>query len=197
MNPFCKSLNEQTRCKLCAESRQLLIRRGAAIPMTDILSEVLVVKSGVVGAVLSTENGKTQGVFLAQKGYVANLVRIVGDTKRYDVSFNESQFGCAFTDMRACAIRIDAIRRCFRDDPDFAWTMLCEFSDRCKDVMKSLALLTEMSGTDKVAWLLDELEGMGVDLTSVTHETIGRVLNMNRVSVTRVMPSVMEQRSRR
>ena len=53
-----------------------------------------------------------------------------------------------------------------------------------------------MSGAEKVAWVLDELEGMGVDLTTVTHETIGRMLNMNRVSVTRVMASVLEQRSR-
>ena len=63
--------------------------------------------------------------------------------------------------------------------------------------MKSLTLLTEMSGAEKVAWVLDELEKMGVDLTTVTHEIIGRMLNMNRVSVTRVMASVLEQRSRR
>lgn len=197
MSPFCKSLNEQTRCKLCQASRQLLIKRGAMLPVSDISSEILVVKSGVVAAALSTENGKTQGVFLAQKGYVANLIRIVGDTERYDVAFNEPQFGCAFTDVRACAIQIEAVRDCLREDPEFSWKMICELSDRCKDVMKSLTLLTEMSGAEKVAWVLDELEKMGVDLTTVTHEIIGRMLNMNRVSVTRVMASVLEQRSRR
>lgn len=197
MNPFCKSLNEHTRCKLCAASRQLLIKRGATIPVSDISSEMLVVKSGVIASALLTGNGRTQGAFLAQEGYVANVIRVVGRTARYDDSFNESHFGCAFTDVRACAIRIDEVRRCFRDDPDFAWIMLSELSDRCKDVMKSLTLMTEMSGAEKVAWALDELEGMGVDLTTVTHETIGRMLNMNRVSVTRVMSSALERRLHR
>lgn len=53
-----------------------------------------------------------------------------------------------------------------------------------------------MSGAEKVAWVLDELEDKGVDLTTVTHESIGRMLNMNRVSVTRVMAAALEERSR-
>lgn len=74
--------------------------------------------------------------------------------------------------------------------------MFSELSDHCRDILNSLALLTEMSGAEKVAWVLDELEDKGVDLTTVTHESIGRMLNMNRVSVTRVMAAALEERSR-
>lgn len=197
MNPFCKSLNAQTRCKLCAASRQLRIKRGATIPVSEFASEMLIVKSGVVASALLTENGKTQGAFIAQKGYVANIIRIAGRTERYDETFNDSHFGCAFTDACLCAVQIEAVRKCFHEDPEFAWKMFSEISDRCKDVMQSLTLLTEMSGAEKVAWVLDELEGMGVDLTTVTHESIGRILNMNRVSVMRVMAAALEQRARR
>lgn len=197
MNPFCKSLNEQTRCKLCAASRQLLIKRGATIPVSEFASEMLITKSGVVASALLTENGKTQGAFIAREGYVANIIRVAGRTERYDESFNDPHFGCAFTDARLCAVQIEAVRKCIHEDPEFSWRMICELSDRCKDFLQSLTLLTEMSGAEKVAWILDELEKMGVDLTTVTHETIGRMLNMNRVSVTRVMASVLEQRSRR
>lgn len=197
MNPFCKSLSEQTRRKLCAASRQLLIKRGATIPVSEFASEMLITKSGVIASALLTENGKTQGAFLAREGYVANIIRVAGQTERYDETFNDSHFGCAFTDARLCAVRIEAVRKCIYEDPEFSWKMFSELSDRCKDVMQSLTLLTEMSGAEKVAWVLDELEGMGVDLTTVTHESIGRMLNMNRVSVTRVMAAALEQRSRR
>ncbi len=78
MNPFCKSLNEQTRCKLCQASRQLLIKRGAMIPVSEFASEMLITKSGVVASALLTENGKTQGAFIAQEGYIANIIRVAG-----------------------------------------------------------------------------------------------------------------------
>lgn len=196
MNPFCKSLGEETRCKLCVASRQLLIKRGATIPVSEFASEMLIVKSGAVASVLLTESGRTQGCFLGHTGYLANIIRVVGPTKRYDETFNDSHFGCAFTDTRLCAVQIETVRRCFREDQEFAWKMFSELSDCCKDFLNSLTLLTEMSGAEKVAWVLDELEGRGVDLTTVTHESIGRMLNMNRVSVTRVMASVLEERSR-
>ena len=196
MNPFCKSLNEQTRCTLCAASRQLLIKRGATIPVSEFASEMLIVKSGAVASVLLTENGRTQGCFLGHTGYLANIIRVVGPTKRYDETFNDSHFGCAFTDTRLCAVQIETVRKCFREDQEFAWKMFSELSDRCKDFLNSLTLLTEMSGAEKVAWVLDELEGKGVDLMTVTHESIGRLLNMNHVSVTRVMASALEERSR-
>lgn len=197
MNSFCRSLSEQTRCKLCAASRKLLVKRGASLPVTEFASEMLIVKSGVIASVLLTENGRTQGHFLGRAGYLANIIRVAGTTQRYGVEFNETHFGFAFTDARLCSIRIDVVRQLFHEDPEFAWKMFSEVSDRCKDVMQSLSLLTEMSGAEKVAWVLDELEDNGVDLTTVTHESIGRVLNMNRVSVTRVMASALEQRSQR
>lgn len=72
--------------------------------------------------------------------------------------------------------------------------MFSVLSDRCKDILNSLSLLTERSGAGKIAWVLDKLEEVGVDPTTVTHETIGRLLNMNRVSVTRSMSSALDQR---
>ena len=54
--------------------------------------------------------------------------------------------------------------------------------------------MTELSGVERIAWLLDELDDVGVDTAGVTHEVIGRLLGMNRVSVTRLMGSVLEQR---
>lgn len=95
------------------------------------------------------------------------------------------------------SVRFKTVRECFREDPDFAWRMFSELTDRSRDFLKSLSLISEMSGAEKVAWLLDELEGAGVDLTTVTHETIGRVLNMNRVNVSRVMASALGPGTRR
>lgn len=197
MNPFCKSLNEQTRCKLCAASRQLFVKRGAIVPSAEFSSEILIVKSGVIATVLLTESGKTQGCFLGHRGYVVNIIRVAGSTERYSAGYTDSHFGYVFTDAHLCAIQLEIVRECFREDSDFAWKILIELTNRSKDFLESLTLVSEMSGAEKVAWLLDELEGAGVNLTAVTHETIGRVLNMNRVSVSRVMASALEERSRR
>lgn len=197
MNPFCKALSEHTRCRLCQASRQLLIKCGATVAAAECSSELLIVKTGVIASVLLTENGRTHGCFLGYRGYLANIVRAAGSAERYEVGFTDSHFGYAFTDARLCAVRFKTVRECFREDPDFAWRMFSELTDRSRDFLKSLSLISEMSGAEKVAWLLDELEGAGVDLTTVTHETIGRVLNMNRVNVSRVMASALGPGTRR
>lgn len=193
MNPFCGAVGDDTLGELCRSSRQMLIKKGSFFSATDISSEVLVIKSGVIAAVLSTEKGKSQGIFVARPGYVANIMRVAGDTGQYRVGFNDGHFGCAFTDVRACAIPLDTIRRLFRQDASFAWTIFTHLSDRYKDALRSMTLMTGLSGAERIAWLLDELDGAGVDAAGVTHEVIGRLLGMNRVSVTRLMGSVLEQ----
>lgn len=194
MNPFCGAVGDATLEQLCRSSRQLLIKKGSFFSAADISSEVLVIKSGVVTAVLSTEKGKSQGIFMGRPGYVVNIMRVAGDTDRYETDFNDGHFGCAFTDVRACAISLDEVRRFFREDSSFAWRLFVHLSDRYKDALRSMTLMTELSGAERIAWLLDELSDAGVDVAGVTHETIGRLLGMNRVSVTRLMGSALELR---
>ena len=194
MNPFCGAVGDTVLGELCRSSRQLLIKRGSSFSATDISSEALVIRSGVIAAVLSTEKGKSQNIYVARPGYVANIMRVAGDTDQYGVDFNDGHFGCAFTDVRACAIPLETVRRLFRDDASFAWTLFAHLSDRYKDALKSMTSMTGLSGAERIAWLLDELRGAGVDPACVTHEVIGRLLGMNRVSVTRLMGSVLGRR---
>lgn len=193
-NPFCRAVENDVRSELCRSSRQLLIKKGSFFSAMDISSEVLIIKSGVIAAVLSTEKGKSQGIFIAKAGYVANIMRVAGDTDSHEVGFNDGHFGCAFTDVRACAVSLDTVRRLFRENASFAWMLFSHLSDRYKDALTNMTLMTELSGAERIAWLLDELAAAGVDASSVTHETIGRLLGMNRVSVTRLMGEALSRR---
>ena len=65
MNPFCGAVGDTVLGELCRSSRQLLIKRGSSFSSTDISSEALVIRSGVIAAVLSTEKGKSQNIYVA------------------------------------------------------------------------------------------------------------------------------------
>lgn len=197
MNGFCRRLNASTRCALCSSSRQLLIARDSVLRVIDIPHEVAIVKSGAIASVISTPNGRSQAVFLAGSGYVGNVIRVAGDSLSYGVDFNDSHEAYAFTDARICAISLDVVRRMFREDADFAWAILSSLTDRYKDTLKATELMAENSGVEKVIYVLDVLEEAGVNLDVVTHKTIGKMLNMSRVSVSRLMQQALEMRENR
>lgn len=130
-------------------------------------------------------------------GYIGNVIRIAGDSPSYGVGFNDAHEAYAFTDARICVIPLDVVRRMFREDVDFAWMILSNLTDRYKDSLKATELLTEKSGVKKVVYVLDLLAEAGVDPSAVTHKTIGKMLNMNRVSVSRLMRQALEMRADR
>ncbi|MEA5020693.1 MAG: hypothetical protein VB027_10040 [Gordonibacter sp.] len=162
--------------------------------MQNIENEAFIFRAGVAATVISEKEGKSLGIYLAEPGFVSNIMRISGTTNRHKADFNAGHYGYAFTDLRGCAVPLEVMRTLFRRDQQFAELMFAHLADHYKDALTSMTLLSEASGEERIAWLLDEFDRVGVDAVGVTHETIARLLGMNRVSVTRLMKSVLSSR---
>ncbi len=193
INPFCSDVSTGTREMLCSSARHVSITKGSTVSAVSFSKEVLVVKSGVLAVALSTEKGGSQGLFVADSGCLINAMKIAGATRHFDEGFNDSHLGYALTDLRGCAIPLSLMRRAFEDDPAFARVVLSEITDRYRGALQNMALMAESSGVDRIVWLLDELERTGVGINGITHDLIGRLLCMNRVSVTRLMSKALER----
>lgn len=190
-NPFCAAAGDAARAELCAAAKPFFLKKGDELPALNVADEVVVVRSGVCAAVVSDENGKSMGIYIAESGYVANVMRIAGPTERYGVDYNDNHGGLALTDCALCAIPLSVVRRMMRCDPDFAELILVQVTDHYKDALTGMRMLHEASGEERIRWLFGRIEEAGGDPFLLTHETIARILGMNRVSVTRLMKTVL------
>ena len=56
-----------------------------------------------------------------------------------------------------------------------------------------LSKMATYDSVEKVRYLLHIFQNYGVELSNLTHETIARILNLNRVTVTKALKTVLHE----
>lgn len=192
-------LSPQARSKLGEEtarlfdccSRELFVSKGEECRADSVEDYLLVVKSGIIVVIMPSPSGKSAGLFFAEPGRIVNIMRIAGDTDQYGKDFNDAHFGYALADTRLACVSLNDVRVQMKENSALASELMAQLTDRYKATLEIMTTMVEMSGADRIKWLFDRAERAGLDPLDLTHEMIGRLLGMNRVSVTRLMGKVL------
>lgn len=139
-------------------------------------------------------NGGQFSTCVIGPGDAFNLVGMVGDKKYHSSAFNDSHRMVAVTDLVFAIIPIKAARELFGECNEFAKMLFEAAIGRSRVIIESLENAMTLESTDRVTFLLDRLEDTGVDISEVTHDSIAKVLGMNRVTVTRAMAKLIREK---
>ena len=193
-NSFCANLSEIAREKLCPHCQIVQLKKGQQISRTIRPNSMGVVLSGVLAMEVPVRDGGPFSTCIVSEGELVNIIGMVGETRRYDSAFNKSHRTVAVVDTWAALFPITVANELFFDCSLFARALFEASVDRARMFIEVLEWSKAGNSVERVAHLMEQFEAVGVDSADVTHETIGKILGMNRVTVTRAMSKLLRER---
>lgn len=201
MNPFCAALCQDARERLCQAGTpirpipagqrlfpdgrsRLFDRRG---PTDD---GILLIQSGFGVGFTDTEAGIAICYDFMSAGSLFGgwyLFRNAGHP------FAQTSFLEVLQPLQGCLFARQELQALLLDCPELAQAILERTTE---DALESFAHLSKMAtydSVDKVRYLLQVFQNYGVELSKLTHETIARILNLNRVTVTKALKTVLHE----
>lgn len=178
-NAFCITLSETTRQQLCRASLQMHLKAKQELVFQVSYEQVAIIVDGVVVSLFVTEDGKQKTSELLIPG---------------DILQTETNYMLALTEAWLCLVPVDAFRTIYLQHQDFAQAMLKCMRERFRRSLNHLMLLQSSTSKEKVSIVLDFLKKAGVDTSSLTHEDLAMLADLNRVTVTRAIKDIVYEK---
>jgi CRP-like cAMP-binding protein len=137
--------------------------------------QVAIIVDGAVVSLFITEVGKQKTSELLIPG---------------DVFHTEMNFMLALTEAKLCLCPQEVFKTFYLQCPDFAQSILTSYSSRFRRSMNYLLQLQNSASENKVRIVLEFLKNAGVDSSSLTHEYLALLSDLNRVTVTRAIKQI-------
>lgn len=181
---FCARFPEPTRKKICEYSRPFKLPAGKDFFIGDLVNEIVFIYSGVSFAGMD----KAGLYHIVRPGHVANIVHLLPDKRvGFSKSWNAEHWGFAASDVHGCAVPIAVCNLLVESDPGFAQMMLTKTLEQYSRALETMVFMSSHSSEEKMRWFRDAIEPLGVKIGDLTHERIGKLLGINRVTVTRLL----------
>jgi CRP-like cAMP-binding protein len=186
--PFLDVLDEAARAGLRSRAAARSWPVGATLfHQGEEADHVLVLTSGLVKAVATSEDGQTATLGLRGPGEIlGELAAVDGGTRSASV--------VAIDAVEALSIPIDAFREFLRDQPGAALALLSGVADRLRDASRRQAEFGTLDATARVARMLSELGdtygepaagGLRIDL--VSQDELASLCGASREAVARAL----------
>lgn len=193
MNPFCSRLSEKARNEFCRNCSLMQAKRGECLPTSGRLHAIGIVQTGALAIDVPTETGGAFSTFVAYRGDVLNITKLARDNSSYDATFNDTHSAFAVVDSSVGIVPAEAVLDILEKDPQTCLILLEEALSRIQVIVETLEASKTSDSLVQVRRLIDALDSAGIGSANVTHETIGKILGMNRVTVTRAMAKILKE----
>lgn len=201
MNPFCAALSQDVRQMLCRAGRPVrpipcgtrLFRNGSGLAFRQYDqtgSGILLIQSGFGVGFTDTESGISICYNFMSPGSLFGSWYLFQNA---DHPFAETSYLEVLQPIRGCLFSQQDFQTLLLSSPALAQTIL---ERTCRDSLDAFVHLSKMATYDsveKVRYLLHIFQNYGVELSKLTHETIARILNLNRVTVTKALKTVLHE----
>jgi CRP-like cAMP-binding protein len=137
--------------------------------------QVAIIVDGAVVSLFITEDGKQKTSEMLIPG---------------DVFHTEMNYMLALTEAKLCLCPMEVFKTFYLQCPDFTQSILTSYSSRFRRSMNYLLQLQNAASEEKVRIVLEFLKNAGVDSSSLTHENLALLSDLNRVTVTRAIKSI-------
>lgn len=187
-NPFCTSLSDEVRNRLCAACIKLRLRSGQEMESKQPPSHILILSSGVVHALFALEEDNWRSTELFTPGNLIGATRLLvtGTVRLQEATL------VAVTDVEIGLIPTDVFQELLENDIEMSLAVLRSVSVRLHDALWYWTTKSRPS-EQALSLVLTFLEQRGVDSSQLTHEKLATLVDMNRVTVTRAMKSVQRR----
>lgn len=152
-----------------------------------------IVVSGAFATEVSAEDGRCFSTFVARSGNVLNLIRLVEGEPGPDTLLGGGHSAYAIVDSSVGLIPVDVVNGLCETNAHLSRLFFERAINRLRTVSDWFEKSKSLDARDRVKMLLDTLKEAGVDPSEVSHAMMGRMLGMNRVTVTRAMADVLDK----
>jgi CRP-like cAMP-binding protein len=178
-NAFCRTLSETTRQRLCRACLHIHLKSKQEMVFKESSEQVAIIVEGVVISLFFTEDGKRKTSELLIPG---------------DVYETEMNYMLALIDAKLCLCPVEVFKTFYLQCQDFTQSILNNMSSRFRRNLNHLMLLQSSSSEEKVRIVLKLLQDALVDSSSLTHEDLALLADLNRVTVTRAIRKIVYEK---
>ncbi len=187
VNSFCAMLPPEERKRLCAHARVIDYAARERVDLSTICDDVAILREGVVASnVVLSDSGESSCSFLGVPGDVFNVMRVAGDTQEFCEGFNDADYGYVIEPARCCLVPLAQMRAMVADGAA-AQAVIVQLTNCYKRALSRMYQNNYDKAENRVRWLIESLDRMGIDAMRLTHEEMARILGMNRVTVTKAL----------
>ena len=183
-NSFCRSLGEKTRDRVCRACLRLQIKSRQELLFEQSARQIAIINDGVVISVYTTQDGKQKCAELLKPGF------LLGVDSLFHHSKDQTSYLLALTDVKVCLFPVEAFQTFYQQSSEFSLAVLESLSSRLHKSVNHLLLMQNSSSEEKISMVLEYLESQGVTTSYLTHEDLGLLADLNRVTVTRAIKSI-------
>lgn len=191
-NSFCNRLDDEVCEKLCDSGHPWSAEAGRKIPVVDLKSNILIVERGLVLG-CTAQDSKDMGIMFIEPGHLVGVVSLEEGGEERCYARNKNHWGYVAKDTEGCLVPVAEMRRLAAEEPEIALGVIEHMARQYMNSLEYAANMQSLGSNERIAWLLTELSRRGVDISAITHESIASILKMNRVTVTKAMPLVMQR----
>jgi CRP-like cAMP-binding protein len=138
--------------------------------------QVAIIVEGAVISLFITEDGRQK----------TSELLIAGDTFETEINYM-----LALTDAKLCLCPMEVFKTFYLGYPDFTQSILTSISSRSRRSLNYLLQLQNSTSEEKVRIVLDFLQKAGIDSSTLTHEDLALLSDLNRVTVTRAIKNII------
>lgn len=175
-NAFCSTLTETTRHRFCRVCVHMHLKPKQELIFKEYSEQVAIIVDGVVISIFVTEDGRQK----------TSELLISGDTFE-----TEMNYMLALTEAKLCLCPVEVFKTFYLGYPDFTQSILTSVSSRSRRSLKYLLQLQNSNSEEKVRIVLEFLKNSGIDSSSLTHEDLALLADLNRVTVTRAIKRII------
>lgn len=181
-NPFCSSLPEECRIKLCrAAHRVRYKKRNEQVCFFDF-KRLFVIESGYALTSRSDIEDHQQGTDILEPGNLVGVVQLFN--KEYIATINL----LPVVPVTGCFVGIETIEQLVNEYPDFAIAIIKECTKRYGRIASKLGIHFYGTAKERLAFSFNRAKELGLE-NEITHEDLACLSGLSRVTVTKLKQS--------
>lgn len=187
-HPLCAVLPEDVRKKLCRYARVFEVEEGRAIHVSDFSNEIVLMREGLaLGGMYCKDEESSIVATVQRSGDVINIVSLQAHRRGRAPHWNGRHWGIAAVGVVGCAVPSMLADQLVDEYHSFAAALLVIALEKYSESIENTVFLSRASAIERIAWLDALLREEGSSIFDMPHSRIGRIVGLNRVSVTRAM----------
>lgn len=194
--PLFSGLRKESFHTICNACSKQVIKKGEPLFFQgDRADTVYIVKEGSFKLVHTTEEGNETIIEIACAG------DILGETALFHKNPEQTASSVALEEARVCSIDQKTFETIIKSDPDFAWQMIENLSNRLYSIREQLTESNTKSAYEKVLNLLMRLanehgevcpQGLLINIP-LTQQEIASMVGISRVMASQVLQQLTEK----
>lgn len=182
-NPFCSSLDPETRELLCTNVT-VTYQKPKQIQTNQWNEQLEIIAEGVLLKYTLLEDGSQKSIELVKSG------GLLGEHLLFDNIEYPDYHTMALTDVKKCNYPIKVIERLFNENRNFAQILTQNLTKHLASNHKFWVEMHSRSGVEKVEYVYQLLERLDVDMSVITQEDLALIAGVSRVTVVRAMKTI-------